>query len=246
MCVPYDDRVQGYHNRKMQEKNPIASHGCFNVGGTALRRVQLLKEARACRFEVTGVSLLPPTQKKSPVQEEKHHTDSEEEEEKRPEPPPRSLLPNADVKIIFDFITGNGQQGAYSCEGTYDATTREARVSPIRWIQRPDRNAVTMVPMTLRVCGGDDGTPTRLVGCVDQCGTVVAWAAGNREKIHWSLLLGTNSYLRRKMMIRMRIRREEKRLGRRRPSASCCTTNCRTSLTTGIIDTDTRCEARRR
>ena len=35
--------------------------------------------------------------------------------------------------------------------------------------------------MTLRVCGGDDHTPTRLVGCVDQCGTVVAWAAGNRE-----------------------------------------------------------------
>ena len=54
-------------------------------------------------------------------------------------------------------------------------------MSPIRWIQRPDRNAVTMVPMTLRVCGGDDGTPTRLVGRVDQCGTVVAWAAGNRE-----------------------------------------------------------------
>ena len=163
---------------------------------------------------------------------------------KRPEPPPKSLLPNADVKIIFDFITGNGQQGAYSCEGTYDATTREARVSPIRWIQRPDRNAVTMVPMTLRVCGGDDGTPTRLVGCVDQCGTVVAWAAGTERTLRAFSLESTVAS--GEDDDAMRILRREKLRDRRRPSASCCTTSCQTSLMMVIIDTDTLCGGRRR
>ena len=60
---------------------------------------------------------------------------------------------------------------------------------PRRWIKRPDKAAVTMVPLTLRVCGGDgaDGPeagPLRLVGFVDQCGPVVAWAAGERDDPH--------------------------------------------------------------
>ena len=149
------------------------------------------------------MSLLPPSQQEEPVQEEKHHTESEDEEEKRPEPPPKSLLPNADVKIIFDFITGNGQQGAYSCEGTYDATTREARVSPIRWIQRPDRNAVTMVPMTLRVCGGDDGTPTTLGGLCRPVRGGGGLGGGQPRRPSSSLLRrGTSSCLPRRTTIR--------------------------------------------
>ena len=38
------------------------------------------------------------------IKHQKKVKELEDEEEKRPEPPPRSLLPNADVKIIFDFM----------------------------------------------------------------------------------------------------------------------------------------------
>ena len=54
---------------------PCLATAVFNVGGTYYGEYNCSKEARACRFEVTGVSLLPPTQEEQPPQEEKHHTD---------------------------------------------------------------------------------------------------------------------------------------------------------------------------
>jgi len=179
LCVPYQDRVDGYHAREDARKtNVLLASAVFNVGGTYYGEYNCSKEARACRFEVTGCTLLEPSV--DDVVDEKKCVDSEDERERKP-PPPRSLLPCARIKIIFDFITGNGGQGAYSCEGTYDSTTQEARVHPIRWIKKPDKNAVTMVPMTLRVAGGDHTGNPRLVGCVDQCGTAVVWAWSERD-----------------------------------------------------------------
>ena len=134
----------------------------LNVGGTYYGEYNCAGAQRACRLEVTDVTVLPT-------------------EETKGEPGEPKKFPSAEIGLVFDFVTRSGAQAAYALEGTYDGATREARFEPLRWIVRTDQQAVTMVPITLKVVGGDDTGNPRLVGCVDKCGGIAAWAAGDRH-----------------------------------------------------------------
>ncbi|KAH8073313.1 hypothetical protein JL720_10903 [Aureococcus anophagefferens] len=74
--------------------------------------------------------------------------------------------------------------GSYVLEGRFDGASRTARLGPEKWIEKPNKNSITMVAMTLRAAGAPSGGaagPERLWGNVEQCGHVIAWPAGARR-----------------------------------------------------------------
>ena len=81
-------------------------------------------------------------------------------------------------------MSGTGAQGSYVLEGRFDGASRTARLGPEKWIEKPNKNSITMVAMTLRAAGAPRGGaagPERLWGNVEQCGHVIAWPAGARR-----------------------------------------------------------------
>jgi len=161
---------------------PGGAFGPFGVGATFYGEYYCSKEARACRFEVVGLEELEDT----PDDERSCSLTDDDDDDRRGDgpaaaPPPP---PSAWVRVVFDFVSGTGAQGSYVLEGRFDGASRTARLGPEKWIEKPNKNSITMVAMTLRAAGahrGGESGPERLWGNVEQCGHVIAWPAGARR-----------------------------------------------------------------
>ena len=76
--MPYDDRVQGYHNREdARKEDPLLATAVFNVGGTYYGEYNCSKEAELVDLRLLEYTITANTGETAPGGV--HHTDSEEE-----------------------------------------------------------------------------------------------------------------------------------------------------------------------